>query len=110
MALSLTFGGFLILLMLILWQQYLKQMRNLSAFCRVNPTKLNEIQAEFTKFKQNVEDEEHIEYHSQSEIMNQKSHHKVKTPTNQAEHDYKKSPNTWDLQKIIIFSLQDSLY
>jgi len=103
--LLLIFGGFLVLLAWILWQQYLKQTNNLSAFCRVNPLKLNFVLNDFLRFKQSIEEEE--ENHRADTISISSSYlkraRKEKRPSQDAapavKREYNKAPDSWDLQK-----------
>ena len=96
--LLLIFGSFLGILSVILYQQYLKQMNNLSAFCRVNPAKLNEVLSMFVRFKHDVENEQ---VEDQSEHFSMRKLFKEKTTATQdsVKRDYNKNPNCWELQK-----------
>jgi len=93
-ALLLVFGGLLVLVVVILWKQYLKQMKNLSAFCRVNPKKLNEVLDEFIRFQEDIEDDENM---GSGERNLKRRFHK----RNQGEvikGEYSRAPNAQDLQ------------
>jgi len=95
--LSMMFGGFLVGITVIFWQQYLKQTRNLSAFCRMNRHRLNDILQGFHQFKQDVEDE-HVEYYQNNLYFHRFHSQKVDQSRN-----YNKTTNTWDLQKKYFF-------
>jgi len=98
--LSLTFAVFLLIVIWTLWRQYIKQMRNLSAFCQVNPNKLNEIYLRFLKFKQSVEEDEHTpEYDDTISSYFRRSHKTTDEERNTVKHNYSKIPDCWSLQK-----------
>jgi len=96
-SLLVVFGGLGIFVVFTLWQQYLKQLRNLSALCRVNSERLDEVLSELLRFKQHVEDEE-IEYHRHERTpLSPMRRNKV------IEKKLTRDPDCWDLQKSYYF-------
>ena len=85
----------------ILWQQYLKQTHNLSAFCRVNPVKLNSVIDDFQRFKQTIQDEEESQRIDTVSSSYLKRNRKDKTISLDAlvKREHSKTPDCWDLQK-----------
>jgi len=87
-----------VVLAFYLWKQYVKETKNLSAFCRVNNQKVNEVLKNCISFKEMVEEQKSFSA-GISSLAGGNSHKKGKTEEEPAKREANKSPEHTGLRR-----------
>jgi len=109
--LTLLFVAFLLIFIVFLWKQYFKRVTGLSAVCRLNSAKLDDLHRTLVNFKRAIEIEEnkrvHNPHNSTSTILSPKKlkkHTTINYSDSTAKREYK-TPNHLQLRKECLITM-----